>query len=307
MEWYNGGVWKPLTNIQALVNYQRLTSFQYMHVVPIRVPSNFEGKSTPAFVKVYCCRSPVELETLEHMSAHRKESIPKVLLNLDRIKAKVETDMGSSKDMEWYNGCVWKPLTNIEALVNYQRLTSFEYMRVVPIRLPSSSGYGNPSPDIGAPDLESVECEIQDSVMDQTVETKVDDIDDETDSIGDQTVQAAVDDDVDDADSMVDQTVEAEVDDYDFDDETDSDQTGEDDVDHEGDTDSVVDQTVEVKVDDYDVDETGSVMDHTVDVKVNDEDKTCSIVDQIVEAKLDDEDETWEDDASFLCSDWEVL
>jgi hypothetical protein len=304
MEWYNGGVWKPLTNIQALVNYQRLTSFQYMHVVPIRVPSNFdEGESTSAFVKVYCCRSPVELETLQHMGSQRKESIPKVLLNLDHIKAKVETDMGSSKDMEWYNGCVWKPLTNIQALVNYQRLTSFEYMHVVPIRVPSSSGYGNPSPDISAPVLESVKCEIQDSVMDQTVETKVDDVDDETDSIGDQTVEAAVDDDVDDTDSIVDQTIEAKVDGDE--EETDSimDRTVKAKVDDDDETDSMLDQIIDAKADDYD--ETDSII---VETKVDDDGETDSMMDQTGEAIVDDyDDETWEEDASLLGNEWEVV
>jgi hypothetical protein len=303
MEWYNGCVWIPLTNIQVLARYQRLTSFEFMRVVPIRVPSNYdEGKSTSAYVKVYCCRSPVELETLEHMGSQHKEGIPKVLLNLDHIKAKVETDMGSSKDMEWYNGCVWIPLTNIQVLVNYQRLTSFEFMRVVPIRLPSSSGNGYLSPDIGAPVLESVsalafecaKCEIADSVVDQTVEAKVDnDSGDDTVSIGDQSIKAKVDDDDydDETDSIMDQTVKVNVDD-------------------EDDTDSVVDQTVEVMVDDND-DETDSIMDQTVESEVNadDEGDSTGIVDQTVEADDDDNDndETWEDDASFLGNDWEVL
>jgi hypothetical protein len=299
MEWYNGCVWIPLTNIQVLIKYQRLTSFEFMRVVPIRVPWNYdEGKSTSAFVKVYCCRSPVELETLLHMGSQRKDGIPKVLLNLDHIKAKVETDMGSSKDMEWHNGYVWKPLTNIQVLVDYQRLTSFEFMRVVPIRLPSSSGNGYLSPDIGAPALESVSAlaiesakyEIADSVVDQTVKAKVDD------------------DGGDDAVSIGDQSIEAKVDDDDYDDETDSimDQTAKVNVDDEDDTDSVVDQTFEVMVDDND-DETDSIMDQTVESKVNDDDEGDSIVDQTVEADDDDNDETWEDDASFLGNDWEVL
>jgi hypothetical protein len=168
VEWYTGCEWQPLTSIHQLALYQRLNSFQYMHVVPIRVPSNYD-ECCPAFVKVYCCSSADQLEALQHI--HQKEGIPPVPLDLDHIKAKAEQELGSSKDVEWYTGCEWQPLTSIHQLALYQRLNSFQYMHVVPIRV---SGYDSPC-IVSSQQLEPLMDEMNVLAISDNIEAKVED------------------------------------------------------------------------------------------------------------------------------------
>jgi hypothetical protein len=126
------------------------------------------------FIKVYCCTSEDELEALEHV--HEHEDIPLLLLDLDHIKAKAEKDLGSSKDLEYLSLSTWEPLTSIHALVSYQRLNSFQYMHVIPLRVPSLYEKRNPiSNNTGVQELESVVYGMTDVASKDHVEAKLED------------------------------------------------------------------------------------------------------------------------------------
>jgi hypothetical protein len=49
----------------------------------------------------------------------------------------VEKEVGSSEKLEYFFVNEWVSLTNMSDLANYKRLAKFDYMSVVPLRVPS--------------------------------------------------------------------------------------------------------------------------------------------------------------------------
>jgi hypothetical protein len=116
-------------------------------IVPIRVPCKCSlVHPHPTFVKVSRCSSPIACDQLGSMKRHDREAIPPVLFDWNHIKAKVEHDLGSMTGMEYHDLSEWKLLTDLHALDLYQRYEKFQFMLVVPIRLPSQYGSTNPGP-----------------------------------------------------------------------------------------------------------------------------------------------------------------
>jgi hypothetical protein len=148
MEWWDLFGWRPLTDIHELAFlHRRYQNFQTAFVLAIRSPSKYDfTHSGPTFVKVHCCSSPIELEAVQNMDQCQKDAIPRTLLDLSHIRAKLEHDLGSSRNMEYFNVFQWKPLTDVRALAHFQRYEKFAHMSVIPIRVPAKYSLVHPRP-----------------------------------------------------------------------------------------------------------------------------------------------------------------